>query len=496
MQLDLLLAGAGLAAAGVAVLDLRGDPAGIDVSSMAYDSRAVRPGSLFCCIPGLRVDGHDFAEDAVGRGAVAVLAERPLTLAPATVQVVVASVRAAMGPLASALHGHPSRDLTVVGVTGTNGKTTTAHLLASILTADGRPTVALGTLSGTRTTPEAPDLQARLAELRDGGTQAVAMEVSSHALDQHRVDAVHFRAAVFTNLSQDHLDYHRTMDAYFAAKARLFEAGRTDVAVVNADDEWGRRLLELLRGRDMTVVPFTLADASDLVVGPEASRFRWHGIDMTLRLGGRFNVENALAAATTAAALGVGDTAVADGLASVASVRGRFERVEAGQPFMVIVDYAHTPDGLQRALAAARELARGRVVVVFGAGGERDHAKRPLMGEVAARLADVVVLTSDNPRSEDPDAIIAEVAAGARRVASGAGARATTQAAAAGELVIEPDRARAIEQAVTVARAGDVVLIAGKGHETGQEIGGRVVPFDDAAKAREVIARSTHGGAP
>jgi UDP-N-acetylmuramoyl-L-alanyl-D-glutamate--2,6-diaminopimelate ligase len=495
VRLDLLLAGADLAAAGL-VLDVRGDPGGVDVSSMAYDSRLVVPGSLFCCIPGLHVDGHDFAGDAAERGAVAVLAERPLPLPAGTVQLVVASVRAAMGPVASALHGHPSRSLTVVGVTGTNGKTTTTHLLASILSADGCPTEALGTLSGARTTPEAPDLQARLAELRDGGTKAVAMEVSSHALDQHRVDAVHFRAAVFTNLSQDHLDYHRTMAAYFAAKARLFEAGRTDAAVVNADDEWGRRLLGLLRGRGINVRSFSLADVSDLVVKPEVSRFRWHDSDVTLHLGGRFNVENALAAATAAAELGVRDATIAEGLASVESVRGRFERVDAGQPFLVIVDYAHTPDGLERALAAARELAGGRVIVVFGAGGERDHAKRPLMGEAATRLADLVVLTSDNPRSEEPDAIIAEVAAGARRTANGSGAGAVPNPAPAGELVLEPDRARAIERAITAAGAGDVVLIAGKGHETGQEIAGRVVPFDDALKAREVIGRITPGGAP
>ena len=484
MRLDLLLAGADLAAAGVPLLEIRGDAASVDVSSIAFDSRAAGRGSLFCCVRGLRLDGHLFAADAVDRGAVAVLAEHPVPLRPATsaVQVIVRSVRAAMGPVASALFGHPSRALTVVGVTGTNGKTTTAHLLAAVLRAHGCPAVALGTLSGPRTTPEAPELQAELAELRDGGTKAVAMEVSSHALDQHRVDSVHFRAGVFTNLSQDHLDYHQTIEAYFAAKARLFDPGRTDVAVINVDDAWGRRLVALLEPRGTPIRPFSLADATELRVGPGGSRFRWRGTEMSLHLGGRFNVENGLAAATAAAALGVAEDTVAAGLASVGSVRGRFERIDAGQPFAVIVDYAHTPDGLERALAAARELSHGRVVVVFGAGGERDHAKRPRMGEVAARLADLVVLTSDNPRSEDPEDIIAAVSAG---IAPGA---------AAGAVTIEPDRARAIEGALSAAGQDDVVLIAGKGHETGQEIAGRVVPFDDAEVARRILEEMGYRG--
>ena len=488
MRLDLLLAGADLAAAGVPVLDVRGDPSSVEVSSIGFDSRAPGRGSLFCCIRGLHVDGHLFAADAVDRGAVALLAEHPVSLHAGAnaVQVIVGSVRAAMGPLASAQYGHPSRALSVIGVTGTNGKTTTTHLLAAVLQAQGCPAVALGTLSGPRTTPEAPQLQARLAELRDGGTKAVAMEVSSHALDQHRVDAVHFRAAVFTNLSQDHLDYHQTMEAYFAAKARLFAADRSEVAVINVDDAWGRRLVELLRSDGTPILPFSMADVTELQVRAEGSRFRWRGAEVSLHIGGRFNVENALAAATAAAALGVPDDTVAAGLGSVSAVRGRFERIDAGQPFTVIVDYAHTPDGLERALDAARELADGRVIVVFGAGGDRDHAKRPLMGEVAARSADLVVLTSDNPRSEDPEAILAEVSAG------------TAGAGRAGAVTIEPDRGRAIEAALSAARAGDVVLVAGKGHETVQEVAGRTIPFDDADTARRLLERMGHErrGAP
>jgi UDP-N-acetylmuramoyl-L-alanyl-D-glutamate--2,6-diaminopimelate ligase len=389
-------------------------------------------------------------------------------------QVVVSAVRPALGPLADAFHDHPSSRLRVVGVTGTNGKTTTTQLLAAIFEAQGWPTETIGTLTGIRTTPEAPVLQATLADLYDRGVAAVAMEVSSHALDQYRVDAVHFAAATFTNLTQDHLDYHHTMEEYFAAKARLFEPGRVGLAVVNADDAWGRRLLESLARQPMTAMPYSFDDVSDLRLTPEGSIFRWGGVEISLRLGGRFNVYNALAAATTARELGVTGRAVADGLANLRSVRGRFEPVDAGQPFTVLIDYAHTPDGLEQALSAARELATGRLVVVFGAGGDRDHAKRPLMGAVANRLADLAVLTSDNPRTEDPELIIADVSAGATDP---------------GRLVVESDRARAIATALALAEAGDVVVIAGKGHETGQEIGGRVIPFDDADVARSALER-------
>lgn len=476
MRLAALLADADLRAAGVTV---RGDTdSDVEVESLTLDSRAVAPGALYCSVVGQGADGHDFAMEAVSAGAVAVLAERRLDVP--VPQVVVDRVRPALGPLADSLYGHPSRALTVVGVTGTNGKTTATHLLSAIFEAAGMATATVGTLSGPRTTPEAPLLQALLADLRRRGAAAVAMEVSSHALVQHRVDAVHFAAAVFTNLSHDHLDYHHTMEDYFAAKARLFDPDRAAAAVINADDAWGRRLLDQARRerpRDdvrRTVVPFSIRDVDHLEIGGAGSTFDWHGLAVRLTLGGRFNVSNALAAAATAEALGIDGSAIVEGLAAVASVRGRFEPIDAGQAFTVLVDYAHTPDGLEQALRSARELTSSDLVVVFGAGGDRDRAKRPAMGEVAARLADLVVLTSDNPRGEDPQAIIDEIRAGTH---------------GASHVLAEPDRSRAIGTALAAAGPGDVVVIAGKGHETVQEIAGRAISFDDAVVAREAIER-------
>ena len=472
MRLDALIAAGDLASSGARLLEVRGDLAGTDVSSLTLDSRVVHGGALYCCVPGTRHDGHDFAAEAVAAGAAAVLGERVLDVA--VPQIVVSSVRPVLGPLASALHGHPSEQLTVIGVTGTNGKTTTAYLLGAIFESAGRTSAVLGTLTSARTTPEAPELQARLAELRDDGVQVVAMEVSSHALVQHRVDAVRFAAAILTNLSQDHLDYHRTMEEYFDAKARLFEPGRANALVVNRDDPWGRRLLEALSGDDRNVTSFSLDDATEVRVGAEGTSFRWDGVELSLPLRGRFNLANALAAATTAKVLGVGVEAVARGLASLHSVPGRFEAVDVGQEFAVVVDYAHTPAALEAVLRAAREMASGRLIVVFGCGGDRDRSKRRPMGEVATRIADLSVLTSDNPRSEDPEEILAEVHAGA---------------AGPGAAVVEIDRSRAISTALAAAEPGDVVVIAGKGHESGQEIGGRILPFDDAAVAQEALVR-------
>jgi UDP-N-acetylmuramoyl-L-alanyl-D-glutamate--2,6-diaminopimelate ligase len=483
VRLDALLAAADLTAAGAPIRQVLGDPSATQVTTLTLDSGAVAPGTLFCCVPGRTFDGHDFAPEAVTIGATALLCQRPLDLK--VTQVVVDHVRPAVGPLAAALYGHPSRDLTVVGVTGTNGKTTTTWLLESIFGAAGLPAATIGTLSGTRTTPEAPALQAALAAFRTEGRAAVAMEVSSHALVQHRVDGVQFAAAIFTNLTQDHLDYHTTMEEYFEAKARLFAPGRAALAVVNSDDPWGERLLARLRtpsGRHAVtapVFPFSLRDLDHLVISPEGSRFRWRGADVRLRLGGRFNVRNALAAATATAALGLDRHAIVAGLENVEAVRGRFEPVRAGQSFTVLVDYAHTPDGLEQALTAARELAdasgavhSGRVMVVFGAGGDRDQSKRPLMGAAAARLADIAVLTSDNPRSEDPLAIIEQVAAGANGKA---------------QLEVEPDRETAIWRVLEMAQDHDVVVIAGKGHEIVQEVAGRAIAFDDALVARHAL---------
>jgi UDP-N-acetylmuramoyl-L-alanyl-D-glutamate--2,6-diaminopimelate ligase len=484
VRLDKLIAAADLQRAGVPVSGIKGDAGAAEISSMTLDSREVQPGALFCCVPGQTLDGHEFAQAAVDSGAVALLCERPLEVP--VPQVVVPSARAALGPLAAALYDHPSEAMTVAGITGTNGKTTTAHLLASIFDAAGWRAATVGTLSGIRTTPEAPALQATLAELRKGGVKAVAMEVSSHALSQHRVDGVHFAAATFTNLSQDHLDYHQTMERYFSEKARLFDAGRADIAVVNAGDPWGRRLVDRLLGEGRRPVTFSLADAENVVVAAHGSRFEWRGVPITLRLGGRINIANALAAATTARSLDVPPGAIADGLAAVEAVRGRFQTVDAGQTFRVLVDYAHTPAALGQALASARELigppsgtegARsGRLIVVFGCGGDRDRAKRPLMGAVATRLADVAVLTSDNPRGEDPRRIIDEVRAGA---------------AGPGQLHIEPDRARAIAVALAAARPGDAVVIAGKGHESTQEIGDVTLAFDDVDIANTLLERQS-----
>lgn len=443
----------------------------VELRRAAHDSRRVPPGALFCCVVGSTFDGHDLAADAVASGAAALLCERPLPLP--VPQVVVPSVRAAMGPAASALAGDPSKDLTVIGVTGTNGKTTVVQLLASILESAGLRAAVIGTLTGVRTTPEAPELQERLAELRDDGFDAVAMEVSSHALELHRVDGTRFDVAVFTNLSRDHLDFHEDMAAYFAAKARLFEPGRAERAVLDLDDPHGRLL------RDAATIPsvgFSLEEAEDLELGPDGSTFRWRGVEVRCGLAGRFNVANALAAATAAEAIGIAPADIAAGLAAAGPVPGRFELVVEGQPYLAVVDYAHTPDGLEKVLLTARELAGDRrVLVVFGAGGGRDRDKRPMMGEVAARLADLVVVTTDNPRHEQPDDIIADVERGMADVP---------------DLRTEPDRRSAIGIAVAEARAGDVLIVAGKGHELTQTIGDEVLPFDDRDVLRAAIAAS------
>ena len=444
--------------------------ASVTVTGVEFDSRSVAGGTLFCCIPGLHADGHDFAAAALAAGAAAVLVERPLDV-PGT-QVVVASTRAAMGHLAAAFHGHPSRSLTMVGVTGTNGKTTTVSLTASVLRSTGARVGVIGTLTGAHTTPEAPDLQRQLARFVTDGCNAVVMEVSSHALALDRVDGTHFDLAVFTNLGRDHLDLHGSVEQYFAAKARLFRPDLADRGLANADDVHGQLLI------DAALIPmegFSLADATDSSVTPTRLAFTWRGRLVAMHLGGDFNVSNSLAAATACSMLGVPDDAIVRGLAGAEPVPGRFEPVVAGQPFAVIVDYAHTPDGLAEALRSARAAAGDhRLVAVFGCGGDRDRDKRPEMGAVAAAIADVVVVTSDNPRSEDPLAIIGAVLDG-------------VPADYRGLVVTESDRRAAIAAAFAQAQAGDVVVIAGKGHERTQTIGDVVVPFDDRVVARELL---------
>jgi UDP-N-acetylmuramoyl-L-alanyl-D-glutamate--2,6-diaminopimelate ligase len=460
----------------VGVVGVRGDPASTEVTAVEFDSRQVREGSLFCCVPGAHTDGHRHAAQAVERGATALLCDHFLDLDVTQACVAPGMVRPAMASVASAFFGHPSRDLTMAGVTGTNGKTTVTHLIRSILNASGRPTGVIGTLDGARTTPEAPVLQGLLAGMRDDGRRAVAMEVSSHALSQHRVDGIVFDVAAFTNLSRDHLDHHRTMDEYFAAKARLFEPSRARLAVINVDDRWGRRLADELP--EHGVVRVQRSAVTDVRLSIGSTVFTWRGREITIPLSGAFNVDNALLAATVASSLGVDDDGVAAGLASVPPIPGRMEVVPSGLPFAAVIDYAHTPAGLDGALSAARELAGpARVICLFGCGGDRDRGKRPEMGAVAARRADAVVLTSDNPRSEDPLVIIDQIRSGI---------------GVAIDLMVEPDRAEAIRLAVSGARRGDVVVVAGKGHETTQVIGERALPFDDRQElARALAERST-----
>jgi len=448
MQLERLIAA-------LAPTDVVGGAA-VEIRELAYDAREVPRGSLFFCIPGASVDGHDLAGEAVAAGAAAVVAERRLDLD--VPQVLVSSVREAMPRAAVEFFGNPTDELRVAAITGTNGKTTTAYLLSSILAAAGeRPglltnverRVGTETLPVRLNTPESIDLQRLFRQMLVAGNRSCVMEATSMASVKGRLEGTRFAVLVFTNLTQDHLDFHGSMDDYFEAKRRLFAQAAT--AVLNVGDEYGARLAAEIPG----AVTFHAADGLD-------------GIELKLR--GRFNAENALAAATAARVLGIDEAAVKRGIEAVERVPGRFDSVEEGQPFTVLVDYAHTPGALEVALEAARELARGRVICVFGAGGDRDRDKRPLMGRVVSDLADVAIVTSDNPRSEDPAAIAAAVA----------GAR---------ELDVELDRRRAIERALEAAREGDVVVIAGKGHEQGQEIAGRTLPFDDREVARDALRR-------
>ncbi len=438
----------------------------------SHDSRQIDRGWLFCAVPGAAFDGHDFAATAAEAGAAALLVERVLDVdCP---QLVVPDVRAAMGPAAAVIHGDPASELTLVGVTGTNGKSSIVQLLSDIWSQVGQRSEIIGTLVGARTTPEATDLQRGLRRAVEANVGAVAMEVSSHALSLHRVAGASFDVSIFTNLTQDHLDFHHTMEEYFQAKARLFDPALTTTAVINIDDPWGRRLV------DQVTVPtetFALADAQDLVHLGATSRFRWQGHEVTLQLAGAHNVSNALAAARCAEVLGMEAADIADALCATSPVRGRFEAVDAGQPFHIAVDYAHTPDALRAALAAARQVVDGgRVIVVFGCGGDRDVEKRADMGRVADEAADLVVVTSDNPRSEEPGAIIADILEGIDR---------TTAPASSGDagLVVEPDRQAAIDAAIAAAVEGDLVLIAGKGHETYQIIGDQTIEFDDRRAA-------------
>jgi UDP-N-acetylmuramoyl-L-alanyl-D-glutamate--2,6-diaminopimelate ligase len=470
-------------------VEVRGDDGAV-VRAVVHDSRLVVPGALFCCIPGAHTDGHDHAAAAVAAGAAACFVERWLDVE--VPQVRVGSVRGVLGPACARFHGEPARAMRVLGVTGTNGKTTTTYLLERIAATAGKRSGIIGT-TGARidgrslpvphTTPEATELQPLLARMRDAGVDTVAMEVSSHALDQHRVDGTRFAVASFTNLSHDHLDYHGTIDAYLAAKERLFTPAFTARAVVGIDDEHGRRLAQRARTAGLEVSTFAVDGEADVFVTDVALDARSTAFTIVdgrdrhrvhTPLVGKFNVANALAAFATARAGGFDTDAIVAALADPPVIPGRLEPVETGQPFLVFVDYAHTPDALSAVLGATRAFVQpgGRLLVVFGCGGDRDRSKRPVMGAVAAERSDLAYLTSDNSRSEEPEAI-------ARDVLAGAGT--------AGALVIELDRRQAIRRALRDARPGDVVVIAGKGHESGQTANGVTVPFDDRVVAREEL---------
>jgi UDP-N-acetylmuramoyl-L-alanyl-D-glutamate--2,6-diaminopimelate ligase len=459
------------------------NPAPVDIADLAYDARRVTPGALFVCVPGLKADGHDFAPDAVRNGAAALVVERELELA--VPQLVVADARKAMARAADAFFAHPTSELQVAGVTGTNGKTTTAFLLFAILAAAGRRPGLLGTIENrvggerrpaVRTTSEAIDVQRLFREMLDAGDRSCAMEATSHGSALKRLLGIRFAVLVFTNLSQDHLDFHQTLENYYDAKRRLFTDpdvdGKRPPAVVNVGDERGARLTEELQELGESPVAFALADAEGLKLSAHGARFSVDGISLETKLRGRFNVENVLGAVKAAGVLGIEPEAIAKGIAHVTGVPGRFEAVDEGQPFTVLVDYAHTPEALENVLREAREITAGRLVCVFGCGGDRDRGKRPLMGEVVTRLADTAIVTSDNPRSEDPQAIIDQILTG------------TT-----GDVDVEPDREGAIVSALERAEDGDVVVIAGKGHEQGQEFAERTIPFDDREVARDALRR-------
>lgn len=468
----------------------------MDITGIEIDSRRVKPEDLFVCLPGFTVDGHDFAARAVAAGAVAVLAQRPVDV-PVPV-IYVPDTKRALAVLADRFFGQPSKELRVIGVTGTNGKTTTTNLMERILTEAGHRTGLIGTIEMRlgddvrevkNTTPEVLDLHRAFRWMKDGGAEYAAIEVSSHALDMGRVRGVRFATGVFTNLTQDHLDYHKTMENYLQAKGLLFsqlgneyEAGQMKHAVLNADDPASAEFARMTSAQVITYGIYSEADvrARDIEITAQGTKFvmdTWRGsIGLTLRLIGNFNVYNVLAAAATCLLEGVSLEQMKATLEKVEGVRGRFEPVVAGQPFAVIVDYAHTPDSLENVLKTIREFAEGDVYCIVGCGGDRDRTKRPIMARIAAQYADMAVITSDNPRSEDPQAILDDMIAG------------LTEAGVPEDAYVTMiDRRDAIREAIRRAKAGDVVLIAGKGHETYQILGDKTIHFDDKEEAYQAI---------
>ncbi len=476
---------------GVEYQVLHGDP-GLEITGIAYDSRRVEEGNVFVCIPGFKTDGHNYAADAAQRGARALVVERGVEGCPGCTIVQVKNTRWILPLLASRFYGRPSQNLKVVGVTGTNGKTTTTHLIAAILQEAGYAVGLIGTLYATfkgyqeklaNTTPESLDLERFMRRVSDEGGKYVVMEVSSHALDLGRVSQIDFNAAVFTNLSQDHLDYHRDLDDYREAKTKLFrsipvESGR--FTVINADDLHAQSFIDASPGESVTYginnpatvkavnIQITSRGSSFEVLYPEGR------MSLRIRLAGLFNVYNALAAIAFALQEGIPPRVIAAALEKVQGVAGRFETIDEGQEFSVVVDYAHTPDGLENILKTARQITEGRIITVFGAGGDRDRTKRPLMGRIVAEKSDFSIVTSDNPRNEDPLAIIEDILAGLKEIKDA-------------HYAVVPDRREAIRHAVYLAHPGDMVIIAGQGHEDYQIIKGKVYPFDDRLVAREYI---------
>jgi len=463
----------------------------IDITGLAYDSREVKIGDIFFCIKGFKVDGHNFAKRAEEAGAAALIVEEIQSDLNVT-QIQVDNVRVAMARAASIFFDHPTRKLKLIGITGTNGKTTSGFMVDSILRAAGYKTGLLGTVEYRigdkrvpveRTTPESLDIQALFAEMVSDGVQAATIEVSSHAIDLFRVEACNFDALVFTNLSQDHLDYHGTLDEYFRVKKSIFEATACHglPQIINIDDEYGRLIV---RDGDKNQLRYSIKDkvevyATDIELRTDGSEILMHGpagnsMHISLRLPGLYNVHNALASAGATMALGVDFDNIKAGLEGMEFVPGRFERIDKGQDFTVIVDYAHTPDSLEKVLGAARQLTKGRLIAVFGCGGDRDKGKRPLMGRIGVELSDHAIITSDNPRSENPLKIIEEIVEGVKGLTES-------------KYSVEEDRKNAIKIAVEGAQTGDIIVIAGKGHENGQEIAGKKIPFDDREVARSLL---------
>jgi len=500
MQLSQLLSA-------LAQKEVHGDPH-VEIGGLAYDSRRVRPGDLFVAIKGLNADGHDYIPQAIERGAVAIVGERPF-LRPTIPYVLVPNSRRALALLSAAFHGYPARSLRVIGVTGTDGKTTTVNLIRAILEAWGHRAGTISTVNaiiGGRcydtglhtTTPEAPDVQRYLARMVAAGAEYAVLEATSHGLDQHRVTGCDFDVAVLTNITHEHLDYHRTFERYRQAKARLFRSlatsfrkpGTPKVAVLNADDASFAHFRAIPADRHLSYGLQRPADvtARGIVHSPKATTFVAVTPDgefeVRTPLIGPFNVYNVLAAIAVGVSQGVPFEAMRRGIAGFRGVEGRMERVDLGQDFAAIVDFAHTPNALRRALEAARGLARGRVIVVFGCPGLRDAAKRPMMGEVAGRLADRIVLTADDPRTEDVNDIIAQIAEGCERAGRREGE----------DYWRVPDRAEAIEFAVGMARAGDVVIAAGKGHERSLALGTEEIPWSDRETLRRAIERRLKRG--